>query len=174
MELFAELLKFTIPGLIVFATAYYLLKLMLDQRLEQSKIHVRQEAVKITLPLRLQAYERLILLCDRTEIPNVLIRVRIPGMTVSELQAALMLTIRQEFEHNTSQQLYVSNTLWQIVTLARNETLAIISRIAGNLESSAPADQLFDALLDQHSSMEQGSPLQKAAFAIRTEVEQLF
>ena len=114
METFLEILKYTIPGMVVFATAYYLLKLYLDDRLRYEMSKQRGESMKITLPLRLQAYERLTLLCDRVSVPNTLLRIRMPGMTVGDLRGGLMLAISQEFDHNTSQQLYVSDTLWQI------------------------------------------------------------
>ncbi|MBK7936048.1 MAG: hypothetical protein IPJ82_02785 [Lewinellaceae bacterium] len=134
MEMFLELLKYTIPGLVVFTTAYFLLKLYLDDRLRQELASQRSESLKITLPLRLQAYERLILLCDRVAIQNTLLRIRMPGMKTGELRGALMLSISQEFDHNTSQQLYVSDTLWKIITLAKNETLGIVSETAPELD----------------------------------------
>ena len=96
MEVFLEILKYTIPALVVFATAYFLLKLYLDDRLRYEKAVQRGESLKTTLPLRLQAYERLTLLCDRAGIPSTLLRVRMPGMTVADLRGSLMLTISQE------------------------------------------------------------------------------
>jgi len=111
MEFFLDLLKIVLPAIIVFATAYYLLKLLLDERQRVDRAILRNDAQKITLPIRLQAYERLTLLCDRAGILNTIMRVRTPGMSVVELRAALMIAISQEFDHNTSQQLYVSETL---------------------------------------------------------------
>ena len=107
MQQFLEILKYTIPGLVVFATAYYMLQLYLEGQIRQQSMSQRNESLKITLPLRLQAYERLMLLCDRTEIQNVLLRIQNPSMSVRELRGSLLLAIIQEFEHNTSQKLYV-------------------------------------------------------------------
>lgn len=174
METFFEVLKYTIPALIVFATAYYLLKLYLDDRLRQAGQQQRSEAVKITLPLRLQAYERLTLLCDRVDIPHLLFRLRTPVQTVADLRSSLLLAVRQEFDHNTSQQLYVSGTLWQIITVARNTTLATITEAAAQFDDGALADGMVDLLLRHISQEEQLSPLQRAIVAIRTEAEQLF
>jgi hypothetical protein len=174
METFFELLKYTVPALVVFATAYHLLKLYLDDRLRAANQQQKAEAIRITLPLRLQAYERLTLLCDRVEVPNLLFRLRVPGMTVAELQAALLLAVRQEFDHNTSQQLYVSGTLWQIITVARNTTLSTITEAADQFEAGNPADEMVDLLLRHAAREENLSPLQRAIVAIRTEAEQLF
>lgn len=174
MELFFELLKYTVPGLVVFATAYFLLKLYLDDRLRQELAIQRRESLKITLPLRLQAYERLTLLCDRATIPNTLLRVRMPGMTVGELRGALLLAISQEFDHNTSQQLFVSDTLWQIITLAKNDTLNLVSETAPDLDPKADAGELVNALLKEIEQQGGNTMLNKAIIAIRTEAGQLF
>nr|MBP6829024.1 hypothetical protein [Saprospiraceae bacterium] len=90
MEMFLELLKYTIPGLLVFVSSYFLLKQYLDDKLRSELAAQRNESVRITLPLKLQAYERLILLCDRASVPNTLLRIRMPGMTSGELRGALM------------------------------------------------------------------------------------
>jgi hypothetical protein len=173
MELFFEVLKYTIPALVVFATAYYLLKILLDERQRVDQAILRNDAQKITLPLRLQAYERLTLLCDRAGVINTMFRVRTPGMKVRDLRATLMLAISQEFDHNTSQQLYVSDTLWRIIQFAKNDTLTLVTTAGGDLDPDADAELLFNTLVEE---LEQQDPptLQKALLAIRTEAGQLF
>ncbi|MBK8193719.1 MAG: hypothetical protein IPK76_11165 [Lewinellaceae bacterium] len=174
MEMFFELLKYTIPALIVFVTAYYLLKLYLDDRLRYELAAQRSESLKITLPLRLQALERLVLLCDRASISSTLLRIRMPGMTVNELRGALMLAISQEFDHNTSQQLYVSDTLWKIISFAKNETLTIVSETGEDLDPKADSQELVNALFKVLEEREGISTLEKAIVAIRTEAGQMF
>ncbi len=174
MQLFLELLKYTVPALIVFFTAYFLLKQLLDERQRIDRAILRQDAQKITLPLRLQAYERLTLLCDRVAIHNTLLRIRMPGMTVGELTGALLLNISQEFEHNTSQQLFVSETLWRIISVARDQTLSLVTQAAEELDPKADAQVLVDKLFTALD--EQGMPtsLNRAIMAIRMEAGQLF
>lgn len=174
MDAFFDLLKYTIPGLIVAGTAYFLLKQYLDDRLLTEKLAQRRENNRLTLPIRLQAYERLTLLCDRAAIPNTLLRIRMPGMTMGELRGALLLAIRQEFEHNTSQQLYVSDTLWQIISVARDQALALVTHASETLDPKASDEEYVATLLRKLD--EQGEPtiLQRAIVAIRTEAGQLF
>jgi hypothetical protein len=174
MESFLEILKYTLPALIVFVTAYLLLKEYLDDKQQTNLLAYRTEAQRITLPVRLQAYERLMLLCDRVAIQNVLLRIRSQGMTVGELRGALMLSIRQEFDHNTSQQLYVSETLWKIIALAKDETLSYISQASEGLDSQSPDEPYVVALLTGLDQFGYSAPLLKAIVAIRTEVGQLF
>jgi hypothetical protein len=174
METFLEILKYTIPSLIVFLTAYFLLKLQLEDQQRALSQARRTEAMKITLPVRLQAYERLTLVCDRASVMNAMLRVRMPGMTVSDLRGALMLSISQEFDHNTSQQLYVSETLWRIIALAKEDTLNTVSNVAEGLDNESPDTILVDRLLKFVEEQGDATLLQKAIVAIRTEAGQLF
>jgi hypothetical protein len=155
------------------ATAYLLLKTLLDERQRVDRALLRNDAQKITLPLRLSAYERLMLLCDRADIANTMLRVRMPNMKVRELRGALLLAINQEFEHNVSQQLYVSETLWQIIRAAKNNTLALVTMTGAGLSPDADAELLSNALL-QALDEQSITPLQTAIMAVRTEAGQLF
>ena len=169
-----DILKYTLPALIVFGVAYYMMQQHSEQ---QQRIWMRQtkdESRKIVLPIRLQAYERLMLLCDRVSIPNTLLRVRMPNTTVSDLRMTLLIAISQEFDHNTAQQLYVSETLWKIITFAKNDTLNTINRVTENLDPKADAQLLANALLDYVGQPEYADSLQKAQIALRQEAGQLF
>lgn len=174
MEVFIELLKIILPSLLVFATAYFLLKMLLDERQRVDRAIFRNDAQKITLPLRLQAYERLTLLCDRVNILNTIMRVRTPGMKVRELRGSLMMAISQEFDHNTSQQLYISETLWKILKIAKSDTLNLVTNVGEELDPNGDAELLVQALLQTLDAQEQPTILDKAVFAIRTEAGQLF
>ncbi|MFN0216410.1 MAG: hypothetical protein ACKVT2_19295 [Saprospiraceae bacterium] len=173
MEFFLDILKLTIPAVIVGATAYLLLKSLLDERQRMDRALLRNDAQKITLPLRLSAYERLMLLCDRADVANTMLRVRMPDMKVRELRGVLLMAINQEFEHNVSQQLYVSDTLWQIIRMAKNNTLAFVTLTSSELDPDAPSEALANALL-QAMDEQKISPLQTAIMAVRTEAGQLF
>jgi hypothetical protein len=173
MELFFEVLKYTIPALVVFATAYYLLKLLLDERQRIDRAILRNDAQKLTLPLRLQAYERLVLLCDRADVLNTMFRLRTPDMKVRDLRTSLMLAISQEFDHNTSQQLYVSETLWQIIQFAKSDTLNFVTTVASHLDPNADAELLASEIVKAQEE-QQPTVLQKSIMAIRMEAGNLF
>jgi Na+/H+ antiporter NhaC len=105
-----EILKITIPSLIVFLTAYFVLKAVLKKEHESRKIEVVLQNKKIITPLRLQAYERIVLFLERISPNSIIIRLQTPNMTIGQLHKEMLTTIRTEFEHNLSQQLYLSNT----------------------------------------------------------------
>jgi hypothetical protein len=101
-----------------------------------------------TRPLKLQAFERLVILCERISLPNLISRTSAPDLTAREMQYMLVENIKQEFEYNTSQQIYVSQQAWEAVRNLRDQTLLIINSIARTLPSDAKAHDLNKGLLE--------------------------
>ncbi|HEY0059635.1 MAG TPA: hypothetical protein VGB56_10885 [Flavisolibacter sp.] len=101
-----------------------------------------------TLPLQLQAYERLVLLSDRISIPNLVSRTNDPQMTAREMQRVLVDNIKQEIEYNTSQQIYVSPIAWNAVQNLKDQNLLIINQISNVLPPDAKASDLNKQLLE--------------------------
>lgn len=101
-----------------------------------------------THPLRLQAYERLVILCERISLPNLISRVNQPQLMARDMQYMLIENIKQEFEYNASQQIYVSQTAWEAVRNLRDQTLLIINSIARTLPADATAHDLNKGLLE--------------------------
>jgi len=105
---FLEIIKITIPALIVFFTVYYILKQYIAGQLNLEMIKHKNERSNVATPARMQAYERLILLCERISIPDLILRLNTSKMDSMTLQSAIMIAIKQEFDHNLTQQTYVS------------------------------------------------------------------
>ena len=99
------------------------------------------------VPLQLQAYERLAVLCERIAIPNLISRVNHPQATAKEMQALLIENIKQEFEYNASQQIYVSKVTWDAVRNLRDQSMLIINQVANVLPAEAKANDLNKQLL---------------------------
>jgi hypothetical protein len=127
------------------------------------------EELKILLPLRLQACERFVLFLERINPNNLLLRVSQPGQGARELQALLIRTIREEFEYNLSQQLYVSQGTWELIRSAKEEAISLVNRAADRLPEGTDASDLSRAILDL--SMERDKlPSAKAIDAVKTEI----
>jgi hypothetical protein len=147
MQSLLELIKYTLPSLVVLATAYYLLKMFLDKETEKTQMQMRLDVQKISLPVRMQAYERLVLLLERIDPASLLVRTNQPGMSASQLHSALIQTIRSEFEHNLSQQLYVSVKAWEMLRNAREESVKRINTAAMKLSPEATSADLASLIL---------------------------
>ena len=100
------------------------------------------------LPLRLQAYERLVLLAERIALPNLISRVGPQNLSAREMQQLLTQTIRQEWEHNISQQIYISKEAWEAVGNLKEQNMLIINQVASFLPEGATGTQLNKSLLD--------------------------
>jgi hypothetical protein len=101
-----------------------------------------------TRQLQLQAYERLILLTDRLALPNLVSRVNQQGLTAREMQALLTQTIKQEFEYNVTQQIYVTAESWEAVRNLRDQNLLIINQISSYLPPEATGQDLNRSILE--------------------------
>lgn len=101
-----------------------------------------------TLQLQLHAYERLILLVDRIALPNLISRVNQPGLGVRDTQMLLAHNIRQEFEHNITQQIYVTAESWEAVRNLKDQNLLIINQIASFMPAEATGQDLNRSILE--------------------------
>jgi len=170
VDIFLEVIKYTLPALVVFASSYYLLKQYLDTQYNMRSLELRASYSKEAIPLKLQAYERLLLFCERISIPNLLMRLKSTNMTTIDLQRAMMISVQKEYEHNMAQQLYASSKLWDIISLAKNDILSIIDSQARLLNPNDNAGTLSDALYKRLSELKKG-PLDVAIQAIKEEAK---
>lgn len=172
MDIFFEIIKYTLPAMITGLTAYYLFRNFFEFQIRVKAVENKNAEKKITLPLRLQSYERLSLFCERISIPNLIMRLKSPEAGAASLQYSMMIAIQQEFEHNISQQIYVSDTLWQIIRLTKENMIAVVNEVGATLDKRATADELTDALFKYLS--ENQSATDTALAAIRKEAGDLF
>jgi hypothetical protein len=125
----------------------FLISVFVFFRLKDAK-QTEEEAPFTSRPLQLQAYERLVLLCERIALPSLISRVSQPGLTVRDMQLFLIESIKQEFEYNASQQIYVSVIAWDAVRNLRDQTLLVINQLANVLPPDAKASELNKQLLE--------------------------
>ena len=169
-----EVLKYTLPSLIVlFATWLVLYKLFKNE--EQKRLwELKKTTQKEINAVRLRAYERLTLVLERTQPEHMLLDVQnISTMSVMQLQQHLLRTIRLEFDHNMSQQIYVSEELWDRFIRARDEMGAFVNTMAIQMpEGSSSLD--YAKLLTQAYTMNGDTPNALALAALKEEVRGLW
>jgi hypothetical protein len=169
MEVVSDIIKITIPALIVFFTAWALLRNMIrnDQNIKRQEIILQNS--KTVTPIRLQAYERIVLFLERISLESLLVRVSSPDMSARQLHSALLATIRSEFEHNLSQQIYMSAQAWEVVRNARSSTIKIINNEAEKMPENASGMVLSKQLLTKVMELEK-EPTRVAVDFIKSEV----
>jgi hypothetical protein len=168
-----ELLKYTIPALIVFLTAYLILTKLISNEDKRRKVETILNNQKMFLPIRLQAYERMILMLERLSPQSLVIRTQKPNMTNQDLQSALLKSIRSEFEHNMAHQLYISDAAWEIIKSSKENLIRLINQNAISLKPDGPAIQLSKYILEKILDSDK-DPLQKAILYLKTEIRTLF
>lgn len=173
IEFVLDVLKISIPALIVYLTATRLLGRHLQSMENIQRLQNKKELSADTLPLRLGAYERLSMFCERISLGNLLLRLRENDQTAGELKLSLYLAIQDEYEHNISQQVYMSQQLWDIIRQARDNTLQAIESVSDIVDPQMPSRELSKALLAQAADSSNRS-LAVALSAIKAEASLLF
>jgi len=174
MEEIGQLLSYIaylLPAIVVGAISYYFFKTHTVNEENRRRYLIRKEAQSKTLPMRMQAYERLSLFLERIDPNKLLIRVKPFSNEVSKYESLLIKNIEQEFEHNVAQQIYVSPECWNLINTAKNATIHVI-RQGSMHEASGNADKFREYLL--RNFMEEITPSQKALTFIKKEVAELF
>lgn len=165
-----EILAYTIPSIVTAAVAYYFFKLHTDNEEGRRRYLLHKDIQLETLPLRLQAYERVTLFLERIDPSKMLVRVAPISDDKKDYEEYIIAQIEQEFEHNLTQQVYLSEKCWSIVVTAKNATIQML-RIT-NLEPEVRnANDLRSQMLKD--LFDNPTPSSTALAYIRSEVQTL-
>lgn len=170
-QTFLEILKYTIPAIIVLIATTLIVNKFLVNETQRKRLSIFKEGMDTTLRLRLQAYERLAMYMERIH-PRVLIpRVYATGMTVRDLQTAMLEVVRAEYEHNLSQQIYVSAQVWKTVQSVKEQEMAMMNQLASQLNPDSSAKELHQRMIDFIVSNENSIPSEVALEVINNEAK---
>ncbi|MCO5950436.1 hypothetical protein [Mucilaginibacter flavidus] len=170
---FLDILKYTIAGLGIVWIAFYLIKPYLDRDEKIQLLEFKKTISQQTLPLRLQAYERLVLFIERVNPANMLVRLNASGYSAHELYSIIIEEIRNEYQHNITQQIYVSSRAWGVVKHVRENTLGIINNAAKGMPEAATGLELAKMILAIIAELED-NPYEVGASMLRKDVEEIF
>jgi len=168
-----EILKYILPALIVLGACYFIVQKFLVTEIQKKQLALLKDTNDVTIKLRLAAYERLVLFIERIHPRQLVPRIYEPGMTVSELQQMLIYNINVEFEHNLSQQVYVTQAVWSTVKSVKEQELNMINQIAQQLNSAAPAKELHARIVEYLISVEGELPTDVALQIINDEAKKV-
>ena len=171
--LLLDVIKYTIAGLATVALAYYLVRPHLDRIENFQLLELRKSISNQTLPLRLQAYERMVLFVERVNPAAMLIRLGANDYSAAELHSLVVAEIRNEYQHNVTQQIYVSARAWSIIRRVKDDTMSIVTNAIKGLPQEATGLDLSRVILQHLSTLEQ-NPYDLATTAIRVDIEEIF
>ena len=164
-----ELLAYTIPSLITGGVAYYLFSAYFKDQQKTRRWLLQKENQKDALPLRLQAFERMALFLERINPTKLLIRIKPLSNDKHDYENLVIAQIEQEFEHNLTQQIYMTDQCWTIIVTAKNATIQMI-RKANMSERVDSADKLREVILSD--LMEKATPSSAALSYLKNELNE--
>ncbi len=155
------ILALLFSSLLIVAVVYILMKQFLKQNLRQMEflnreqdlvklrleIDRKKQTEKTSMAIRFQAYERMALFLERINPPNLIPRIMTPGQSAGGLQAQLHRSIRDEYEHNLSQQLYISDASWVLVQKAKEEVVSLVNLVASKVKSEEDGGKFASEML---------------------------
>ncbi len=166
-----QLLLYTIPALVTGIIAFYFFREHTRNEDGRRRFLLHKDMQVQTLPLRLQAYERMVLFLERISPNNIVTRIIPTSSDKNSYEALLIATIEQEYDHNLSQQIYLTDECWNVIAAAKAATIQII-RKAGLSEKIDSADKLREVVLTE--MMEKRAPSDAALAFIKQEVSELW
>jgi hypothetical protein len=164
-------LSYLIPSIIVGVIAFYFFKTFVDHQKEMQYMELRKENRSEVLPLRLQAFERLVLFLERISPGQLLSRIKPVGENKYDYENLLIASIEQEFEHNLVQQVYVSQKCWDAIKASKNSTISLIRKTAMS-DKITSAQKLREVVLTE--LFERSSPSDTGIAFLKNEIRQLF
>lgn len=173
MHEFFELLKILIPAGAVFAATFFIVKSFLDNENKKREMELRRSSLAIVTPIRLQAYERLVIFLERLHPNNLVLRVNKVGMTAHQLHSELLKAVKTEYEHNVSQQVYVSYGAWELLKTSKEETIKLINISSTKVPENAKSQELASVILQLASSVDK-MPSQVALEFLKREIAQTY
>ena len=166
-----EIVAYTLPALITGGVAFVMMQKFYVSDESKRKYELLRENQKQALPIRLQAFERVVLLLERINPSQLLLRVGPKGKSKDDYATLLTHNIQTEFEHNLAQQIYLTAASWDIVLKAKNSTIQMIRKNALR-EDVADADKLREAILIELTEIE--APSSIAISYLKEELKRVF
>lgn len=168
-----EIFKYVLPAFIVMMTAYLLFDRMLSNEEKKRKHELTKKNKETTLPIRLRAYERIMLLLERTKPGTMVVETIKPGMKCIDFQSVMIQSIRKEFEHNYAQQIYVSNELWEAVRVTRENLIKLVNTTAAHFNPEENASKMAENIIRIYAESEQ-TPSDIAIDILKSEIRNQF
>ncbi len=172
METLVLFLVATVPALLVAAIAYFLIERMLKAENARRGFELRKEAHKKLTPIRLQAHERMALLLERITPDSLLTRQNLSGITAVQLQTVLLQQIRQEWEHNLAQQLYIKEDTWIMLRNAKESMVQLVNTCATNVSLNSTALDFAKVILETYQSVEK-TPVEVAMAMLKSDLNHI-
>lgn len=173
MEIVLQLALIILPAGAVFMTAFYFMRQTAQREIRASHLEQKAERQKFFLPHRVEAYQRVILLMERIHPNSLVMRLNNPGLPATAFQIKLLEAVREEFDHNIAQQMYISSDVWEMCKKAKDETVKIINLAGQQMGPTSTGMDLSGKIFEIVAEVGV-LPTEIAVRALKEEVQRLF
>ena len=173
MDVLIEFGKILIPASVVLYLAYLLVRSFIQKEIEQKKLEIRGRSIETVLPNRLQAYERMTLFLERISPQNLLVRLGETRMPAREFHQLLLSEIRSEYNHNASQQVYMSEAVWDLIKNAKEDLIISINESASEIDVESTNLDLSRKIFEK-SVNKKVDPIAHALSELKKEIQRVF
>ena len=173
MDALIEFGKILIPASVVLYAAFLLVRSFIQKDIDLRKLEVRGRAIETILPNRLHAYERMTLFLERMSPNNLLVRLNPGSIPAREFQQILLAEVRNEYNHNVSQQVYISEEVWELIKNAKEDLIVNINDAASELGEEASSLDLSKKIFEKTMG-KAVDPLSHALLELKREVQRIF
>ncbi len=173
MDIILEFGKILLPAALVLYAMYLTMKSVLTKEAIKESAEIRSKASEQILPNRLQAFERMCLFLERISPGNLVLRLNSGSLSAKELQQMMIAEIREEFNHNLSQQIYMSDKSWRLIKNTVEDIIALISTSAEKLDQNAKSVELAKLIFSELEKRDV-DPVDVTLSEIKSEIRELF
>jgi len=173
MDALVEFIKILVPASVVLYAAYLLVRSFIQKEIELKKLEIRSRSMETILPNRLQAYERMTLFLERMAPQNLLVRLNTEAVSAREFHQLLLSEIRNEYNHNVSQQVYMSEAVWDLIKNAKEDLIVMINNAATEMTMESTSLELAKKIFE-HALHKQIDPLAHALSEMKQEIQRTF
>lgn len=165
-----QLFAYLIPSVVTGSIAFYFFRMHTNNEEGRRRFLLHKDSQKDTLPVRLQAYERMALFLERIAIPSLVVRVSPQSDDKNAYENLLIKSIETEFDHNLSQQIYMTDECWNVIKAAKSATIQMIRKAA--MSNTETADKLREDIINE--TMDKTSPSATALSFVKKEIGDLW
>lgn len=173
-EIILDIIKFSVPALIVFFTVFLMLRFQFKKEEKMRFFELKKKHSKESLPIRLQAYERLTLFMYRIAPENLIPRTQNASLSVKSYTYNLLKTIKSEFEHNITQQVYVSSRTWDAIEVYKDKLISLIKEKSLEANPNDPCLALSELILNHIIENPNILEEQEVNILLKKEVKEMF
>jgi len=173
MEVFIDFAQIVLPAGLVMYAMFLVVKSFINKEIEKVRLEIRGKSIEAVLPNRLQAFERMVLFLERISPQSLILRLDNGSYSAAEFHHILLNEIRNEYNHNVSQQVYMSDEAWELIKSAKEDLLISINEAAMEMAEKARSIDLGRSIMDKTMS-KQMDPILNALLHLKNEIRQTF